>query len=154
MQFFLAIDNMSDDRKSIEQANIFLNGRFGCGSIVIVTSRSLEVLKMHHLGINENNCLEMPELEFHDAKSLFLQHAICDIKTSKEVSDDLIEQFVERCHFKKSDGKSYYYHPLALKTLGMQLGCTKYDVQKWEAELKVLDAYNRRRELEHHYFQF
>lgn len=49
---------------------------------------NLEVLKMHHLGIDENNSLEMPELELDEAKSLFLQHVIHDNSTRNEVAND------------------------------------------------------------------
>ena len=65
---FLAIDNMSDGQKSLKQAKLFLSGGFAVGSIVIVTSRSLDVLRIQHLGIDENNCLEMHELELNEAK--------------------------------------------------------------------------------------
>ncbi|KAG0615190.1 hypothetical protein M758_5G022300 [Ceratodon purpureus] len=150
---FLAIDNVSDDQVSINQAKLFLSGGFGSGSVILVTSRSLEVLKMHHLGIDEINCMEMPELVLDEAKALFLQHAIHDHDTRNEVANDkVIENCVKHCNFQKGDGRSYHYHPLALKVLGMGIGCNKYDLMKWAAELKELDVFNRQREPHHPIF--
>lgn len=149
---FLAIDNMSDNTKSIEQAKTFLTAGFANGSIVIVTARSSEVLKLCHLDIDESNCLGMPELQKDEAKSLFVEHAICDSETGTEVDDEIIDRCLKRCYFRKGDGKSYHYHPLALKVLGIQLGCTKYDRNKWAAGLKEFDTFNRQREEEHPIF--
>jgi hypothetical protein len=149
---FLAIDNMSDNIKSIEQAKIFLSAGFDNGSIVIVTARSLEVLKLCHLGIDGSNCLEMPELQKDEAKSLFMENANFDCETRMDVDDEIIDSCLKRCYFKKGDGKSYHYHPLALKVLGVQLGCSKYDRNKWATKLKELDLFNLHREEEHPIF--
>ena len=149
---FLAIDNVTDNIKSIEQAKIFLSASFNNGSIVIVTTRSLEVLKLHHLDIDESNCLEMPELQKDEAKSLFMENAICDYETRMEVDDEIIDSCLKRCYFKKGDRKSYHYHPLALKVLGIQLGCSKYDRKKWGIMLEELDLFNLYREEEHPIF--
>lgn len=114
---FLAVDNIFDDIKSIEEVNVFLKGGFAKGSVVVLTARSLDVLQNAHLGLDGSNCFEMPELNKDDAKSLFLEHAVCDEERMK-VEIDIVDRSLNRCYFKKGNGKSYHYHPLALKVLG------------------------------------
>lgn len=172
--FFLAIDNVSDSIESIEQARTLLSAGFGhmsdnvesideaktifsAGSdhesIIIVTARSLDILKLRHLNIDENNCLEMPELNRREAKALFLQHAKCDSEVRNEVDDKIITRCVNRCYFQKlSDRKTYHYHPLALMVLGTQLGANKFDPVKWAAQLKELDTFNQFRSSKHPIF--
>ena len=149
---FLAIDNMSDNVMSIDLVKLFLSAGFHYGSVVVVTARSLEVLKTHHLNLDENSCLEMPELQKDEAKALFLQHAICDQEARAEVDNDILDRCLKRCYFRKGAGKSYHYHPLALKVLGIQLGFYKYDQNKWASLLKEFDTFNRRREDTHPIF--
>jgi hypothetical protein len=59
----------------------------------------------------------MPELQKDEAKSLFMENAIFDYETRMEVDDEIIDSCLKRCYFKKGYGKSYHYHPLALKVL-------------------------------------
>lgn len=70
---FLALDNVKDNLKSIEAAQRFLKACYGSGSVVFVTARSLDVLKK--LNLDESQCLEIPELEEGEARSLFLHSA-------------------------------------------------------------------------------
>ena len=152
---FLAIDNVSDNTKSIELAKYLLSAGFDEKSVVIVTARSLDVLKIKHLDIDDSDCLEMPELEEEEAKSLFLQHAICDMLPEERnaVDDKIISLCIKRCYFQKHrGGESYHYHPLALKVLGVQLGFDKYDPDRWASQLKEFDTFNPRGELEHPIF--
>lgn len=149
---FLAIDNICDTTKSVDQAKMFLEGGFAKGSVIIMTARSLDVLGHPYLGIDDDNCLEMPELNEEEAKSLFVKHAIFDEKMSSKVDVETICKCLKRCYFDKGDGKSYHYHPLALKVLGMQLGCSEYDKSKWEAMLEEGDTFNLQKEGEHPIF--
>lgn len=55
---------------------------------MIVTARSCGLLQ--NIGIIERDCHEMPELDYHEAKSLFLNHAPID----PLLQDDFINQCV------------------------------------------------------------
>ncbi|KAG0598294.1 hypothetical protein M758_12G062000 [Ceratodon purpureus] len=133
---FLALDNVHDDFKALEVAQTYLKAGYGQGSVVLVTARSLSVLKK--LNLHEGNCLEMPELEENEAETLFLSYA--DLPSRHEVDEELLKDCIERCHFLKGDGKSRHYHPLALKVLGQQLGC---NTTKWAAQLRNIDTFNQ-----------
>ncbi|KAG0622848.1 hypothetical protein M758_3G128500 [Ceratodon purpureus] len=139
---FVTIDNVYNE-KTIEQAKAYLKARYGPGSIVIVTSRSLGLLQ--NLKIDEKNCIEMPELEEDEAKSIFLYHA--------ELEDDVDEEFimrcVERCYFGKGGGRGYHYHPLALKVLGTQVG---YESEPCNLQFDEVDVFNQLREKKHPIF--
>jgi hypothetical protein len=130
---FLALDNVQDDYKSIEGAHIYLKGGYGVGSIVLVTARSLDVLM--RLNLEENQCLEMPELEEDEARSLFLNYA--NLSFGNGVDEKLLKKCVQLCHLCKADGESKHYHPLALKVLGQQLGS---NTKLWEVQLGKMDT--------------
>ncbi|KAG0598142.1 hypothetical protein M758_12G049500 [Ceratodon purpureus] len=142
---FLALDNVHDDFKTLEVAQTYLKASYGSGSIVLVTARSLSVLKK--LNLDEGNCLEMPELEENEAKTLFLSYA--DLPSRHEVDEGLLNDCIERCHFLKGDGRSRHYHPLALKVLGQQLGC---NTTKWAAQLCNIDTFNQLKDRRHPVF--
>ena len=139
---FLAIDNVYNE-KTIEQAKLYLKTRYEPGSIMIVTARSLGLLQ--NLKIDEKNCIEMPELEEDEAKHLFLYHA----SPETEVDEEFVLRCVERCYFGKGDGKSYHYHPLALKVLGTQVG---YESEPWNLQFDEMDIFNQLREKNHPIF--
>jgi hypothetical protein len=67
---FLALDNVSDETK--EQAKSYLEANFGDGSVVLVTTCSMDQLQ--YLGVHNDNCFAMLELELEEAKSLFLYY--------------------------------------------------------------------------------
>lgn len=75
---FLALDNVSNNIKSIDQAKAYLNARYEYKSIIMVTTRSLYTLKC--LNIDENACLKMSKLEANEVESLFMHHAALDIQ--------------------------------------------------------------------------
>ncbi|KAG0553984.1 hypothetical protein KC19_12G053800 [Ceratodon purpureus] len=142
---FVALDNVHDDFKALEVAQTYLKASYGSGSIVLVTARSLSVLKK--LNLDEGNCLEMPELEENEAETLFLSYA--DLPSRHEVDEGLLKDCIERCHFLKGDGRSRHYHPLALKVLGQQLGC---NTTKWAAQLRNIDTFNQLKDKRHPVF--
>ncbi|KAG0554019.1 hypothetical protein KC19_12G056800 [Ceratodon purpureus] len=133
---FLTLDNVHDDFKTLEVAQTYLKASYGSGSVVLVTARSISVLKK--LNLDATNCLEMPELEENEAETLFLSYA--DLPSRHEVDEGLLKDCIERCHFLKGDGRSRHYHPLALKVLGQQLGC---NTTKWAAQLRNIDTFNQ-----------
>ncbi|KAG0598272.1 hypothetical protein M758_12G059800 [Ceratodon purpureus] len=142
---FLTLDNVHDDFKTLEVAKTYLKASYGSGSVVLVTARSLSVLKK--LNLEATNCLEMPELEEDEAETLFLSYA--DLPSRHEVDEGLLKDCIERCHFLKGDGKSRHYHPLALKVLGQQLG---FNTTKWAAQLRSIDTFNQLKDRRHPVF--
>ena len=70
---FLALDNVWDDSQSLVHVRSILKAPFHKGSLVIVTARSKDTLKL--LGIHGDACIEMPELREGDVMNLFLYHA-------------------------------------------------------------------------------
>lgn len=152
----LAIDNyVSGNSTTREEALKYLHRlEYGQGSIVMVTARALGELT--NLGIESGSCLAMPELVRDEARALFLHHALPE----DEVDEGVVNQFIDRCHFGKGDGKgSKHYHPLALQVLGSQLvGRHPRDwlvgrhPRDWKAQLKEEDVFNQRQEQEHPVF--
>jgi hypothetical protein len=142
---FLALDNVQDDYKSLEVAQTYFKASYGCGSVVLVTARSVDVLQK--LNLDECQCLEMPELEENEARSLFLSCA--NLPSNHQVDEALLKDCIERCHFLKGDGKSRHHHPLALKVLGQQLGC---NIKQWPAQLRNIDMFSHLNDSKHPIF--
>ncbi|KAG0623537.1 hypothetical protein M758_3G181400 [Ceratodon purpureus] len=137
---FLAIDNVWDDSKSIEDARMYLQTDYHKGSVVVVTSRSLKTLT--YLGIEKSHCFEMPELEFQDAKDLFIQHAAYGIQFSKYDDICAINKCIALCYFNKGDNKGGHYLPLALKALGTHLGYLGRNPLDWVKALPKVKDFN------------
>lgn len=129
---FLSIDNVSDDQ--IDEARMYLEVGYHQESIVLVTARSIDILKS--LRINKRDCMEMPELKKEDATNLFLYHA-APHENLNDNDWEIIEQCVEKCRFVKRD--AYHYLPLALKVWGSQLGSISQDPLKWVKSLNILN---------------
>lgn len=150
---FLAIDNVSDSVGVIEQAVTYLRAGFKQGSVVIVTARSLEQLMC--VGIAKDGCLEMPKLDAGEARALFLSQVpgVPDERTKED--EDRVMRCVQLCRFLKGDESSFDYLPLALKMLGVQLGCVGYDPKQWVAIVEQEpDTFNQLRERENPVFAF
>jgi hypothetical protein len=147
---FLALDNV--DIESLDDARSFLdiwqkpegNGRVGEGSVVVITARS--IVTLGRLGIEEDDCLEMPGLDVEQAKSLFRTSAALDGERTPE-DERNFEYCVEQCHFSKDSSKGQsHYHPLALKVLGGQLrNSGSRDLSAWVEETKRcgVDKFNQ-----------
>jgi hypothetical protein len=133
---FLALDNVQDDYKSNQVAETYLKGGYGVGSTILITARSLDVLM--RLNLEENQCLEMPELEEDEARSLFLNYS--NLSFGNGVDEKLLRKCLQLCHLCKANGKSRHYHPLALKVLGQQLGP---NTRLWEMQLNKIDTINQ-----------
>ena len=131
---FLALDNVSDSLTIMAQAKSYLTLGYREGSIIVVTARSLDILGA--LKIRESDCLEMPELEEAEARCLFMHHANLP---PDEANKKSVFQHVERCRFRKGNGSSYHYHPLALKVLGLQVG---FGFGSWMESEKAVDVFN------------
>lgn len=140
---FLVIDNVSNSHEVVDEAKDILRMGFLQEWTVVVTARSSVQLSSLSLG----ECMEMPDLDEDDARSLFLYHAAPSsylkhgIKIDRHALKDL-KQCIQRCYFNKGDGR-YHYHPLALKVLGGQLG---NDSSLWMDKVKSLDPFNQYQE--------
>lgn len=114
-RIFLAVDNIFDSAESIEAARMFLRLRFHPNSMVVVTSRSQDVLQ-RSLGIPESCCVLCPSVTAEEARQIILDHI--NIPSTELLTDEqeqILYQTVERCNFGG-------YHPLSLKVLAAQLG--------------------------------
>jgi hypothetical protein len=139
------VDNVPDDYKSIQAARKYLKGGYGDGSIILVTARSINILMK--LNLAENQCLEMPDLEEDEARSIFLNET--SLLFENEVDDKLVRRCTQLCHFCKADGRRWHYHPLALKVLGQQLGS---NIKMWEVQLSKIDTVNQLEDVENAIF--
>ena len=141
---FLAIDNVSDHPDVIKQAKTYLEAKWSKGSVIMVTARSLADLLHLRQYINENGCMEMPELTEEDAMSLFLNHATANKPGAASEMDkdelELVKHCVERCSFSKGTGGRHYI-PLALEVLGQELFSSGYDAELWDAKFKKIDMF-------------
>jgi hypothetical protein len=140
---FLALDNVTDAPGILKEVLWYLSVSYGVGSMILVTSRSLEVL-LSELQIAENHCLEVPDLNETEAISLFLQAG----KSNKHLelssySDDeqlRIVEGVRRALFpRKSRQEGEQFHPLALMALWPRLGELIYKPEQWRKTLENLD---------------
>ena len=149
---FLAIDNVVDTVESIEQATTYLKAGYNQGSIVIVAARSLGQLT--GLGISESECLEMPELEEDEARSLFLDQFQSIPETIDDDDEELLMRCVKRCRFRKGDSADLQFVPLALKVLGKQLWYLHpgFNPREWAVDLQQIDTFNPIRQNEHPIF--
>ena len=148
-RIFLALDNMSD--ASILEAQHYLSQSFMPGSIIIVTARSLGLLLQLRPYLDETNCLEMPDLEEEEAKSLFSKSS--KFEPRNEIDEQLILRCLERCRFRKDVDKEHcHFHPLALHVLGTQLGFI--DPGQWRLQLDKIneDIFNPSRKNSHPIF--
>ena len=155
---FLVLDNVCVE---FAEARKYLDAGYHDGSKVLVTSRSVDVLKQ--LGIPESNCMEMPHLDQKGAMDVFLYYARI-LETSKNrlpgpADMEIVKRCVEECSFPREVGDGYFeekteYHPLALKVLGSGLGSLGNEVWRWEKRLEKLrsDKFNLSLEKKHRVF--
>ena len=151
---FLILDNV----REIEEALMYLKGGYHIDSIVLVISRSLNILQQLH--IHECDCLEMPQLDEKGAIELFLDSMgrFCEVSPrDNDVSKKIIKIYVQKCCFLKpkrprpSSELEYHYHPLALKSLGSQLGAYTLDASIWEESFQNLVVANISTQRWHHH---
>jgi acylphosphatase len=130
---FLAIDNVSDTEEAIEQSRVYLTAGFTKGSVVVVTSHSMEVLK--GVGVAVEDCMKMPKLDAREARSLFL-HQVLGVPDEISTKDEThIMRCVKLCRFQEGDKSGYRYLPLPLKLLGIQSSTLGYDPRGWVEDM-------------------
>ena len=139
---FLALDNVTDAPEILKEVLWYLEEvSYGVGSMILVTSRSLEVL-LSELQIREEHCLEVPDLIKTEAISLFLQAGPSN-KHPKlfSYSDDeklRVLEGVQKALFpRKRSGEQF--HPLALMALASRLGKLIDKPEQWRKTLQNLD---------------
>lgn len=85
--------------------------------------------------------LRCPILEKHSEK-IFLYHVAGGEQfVGKKERSDLLE-CIQRCYFSKSGEIGFHYHPLALKSLGIQASCMEKKLSKWLDKLPKLRNFN------------
>lgn len=135
---FLVLDNVWENRIDDVRRLLEVGLQSAPGSKILVTSRSLLVLK--RLSITANDCIQMPNLTEQDATDLFLHHAAPNLSQPiNEREREIIKRCVGQCLFSKRDlgGFMYHlnasqYHPLALKVWGCQLrDISEVDPSRW-----------------------
>lgn len=142
---FLAIDNVWNEDICREQAEALLGMGFHPSSLVIVTSRSRELLEW--LRIHKECCFEMPELDKGDATAVLLQAAAPGYDTGSMTDSQrvAVDKVVERCFLTKgpiscTDSEKQYV-PLVLEVLGRQLclplGGSSVKLTKWVDRLDL-----------------
>jgi hypothetical protein len=139
---FLALDNVTDAPEILEEVSWYLSVSYGVGSMILVTSRSLEVL-LSELQIAKNHCLEVPDLNETEAISLFLKAD----KSNKHLelssySDDeqlRVVEGVRMALFPRKLRSGEQFHPLALMALASRLGKLINKPEQWRKTLQNLD---------------
>ena len=83
----------------------------------------------------DDECMKKGELEFEDARSLFVKS--CEGRN--EDDEQLIEYCVERCYFRNEEQRtSYHYHSLALDVLERELAWID-NPNEWKEQLDMID---------------
>jgi len=137
---FLAIDNILDNHQSIQYAKTFLEVPYHMESWVVVTACSRGALEL--LGLDEDACLEMPNLGELDAMNLFLHPAIGSKQLFEDGEMHDTMTCVRRCYFSKGNEGVCHYLPLALQSLELQLGCYGENPSLWVKHLLQMKAFN------------
>ena len=146
---FLALDNVWPE--SVAEAEVYVQqARYGRGSIVLVTARSVEILKS--LQIDENDCLRMPQLDTEEARQLFLYHAAPGFQSQGDEDDKSIQCCLNQCRSPNCGDGVAHFHPLALKVLGAQMKRIERSPGKWVESLSEGNKFNKDRLKEHPLF--
>eukprot|EP01018_Ginkgo_biloba_P022616 Gb_35098 [translate_table: standard] len=147
---FLALDNVSDTQ-SLQIARMFLACEFKTGSMVFVTSRSLQVLpELFGYDIDENSSIyPLPDLSEEEAIDILLQTAKpgCTFASLSVNEQKLIRECTLKCRFKRDEMKRIHnlyagfisegqYHPRALSAIGSQL---RSNTNSWVDNKKSLN---------------
>ena len=139
---FLALDNVTDAPEILEEVLWYLSVSYGVGSMILVTSRSLEVL-LSELQIAKTHCLEVPDLIETEAISLFLQAGPSNkhLELSSYSDDEQLRvvEGVQRALFTRKLRPGEQFHPLALKALASRLGKLINKPELWRNTLANLD---------------
>ena len=139
---FLVIDNITSDHESRIEALVYLNAGFYSGSMIMITSRSFDVVEeLFPSHPNALYCQAMASLCEEEAKMMFLQRATPyrKLETLSSEEQEILKICLAQCHF-LFENRKRQYHPLALRALADYYH--KYDnsnVWAWKEHLGDLD---------------
>jgi hypothetical protein len=156
---FLVLDNVGDHQVEVEEAIMYLKLLYHEGSIVLLTSRSLDILH-NRLHISRLHCMEMPNLGHKGAIDVFLHYSGISKDSIKGDELNIVIGCVEECRFgtggdaTSSCKAKSTYHPLALKVLGSQFRSIGLEVCRWKESLGKLkvDKFNMLKDKKHPIF--
>ena len=133
---------MTDAPEILEEVLWYLSVPRCVGSMILVTSRSLDVL-LSELQIAKSHCMEVPDLNESEAISLFLQAgpSIKHLKFSLFSDDEKVRvvEGVQKALVRRTSRSDKQFHPLALKALGSRLGRLINKPEQWRNTPADLD---------------
>jgi hypothetical protein len=133
---------VTDDVEILKEVRWYLSVSYSLGSMILVTSRSLEIL-LSELQIAKTHCLEVPDLIETEAISLFLQAGPSSkhLELSSYSGDEQLRvvEGVQRALFTRKLRPGEQFHPLALKALASRLGKLINKPEQWRNTLENLD---------------
>lgn len=126
---FLVIDNISDDEASRDEARAYLKAGFHPDSLIMITSRSQDIVKALFNDSESKYCKAMPNLTEEEAGIIFLQRAAPQrtLATLSDAEREILKLCLDQCRYpnphegqKKRNIEDYrQYHPLALRALAV-----------------------------------
>ncbi|KAG0627336.1 hypothetical protein M758_2G192700 [Ceratodon purpureus] len=145
---FLAIDNVSSDQRSLDEARAYLEAGFCPKSRIIVTSRGQNIVE--GLLSHSKFCKPVPSLTQKEAETVFLKMAapgkILSALTDEERRN--LALCVEQCRFPRGRDQQYHllasrqYHPMAIRALAnyfQNQSINKKSLSVWEKYLEDVD---------------
>ncbi|KAG0576751.1 hypothetical protein KC19_5G105100 [Ceratodon purpureus] len=145
---FLAIDNVSGDQRSLDEARAYLETGFCPKSKILVTSRGQNIVE--GLLSHSKFCQPVPSLTQKEAETVFLKMAapgrILSALTDEERRS--LALCVEQCRFPRGRGLQYHflgsrqYHPMAIRALAncfQNQAINKKSLSVWEKYLEAVD---------------
>jgi len=139
---FLVIDNITNDRQSYMEASTYLTARFHLGSMIMITSRNLDIVEeIFPEHSNTTYCKAMASLMEEEARLIFLRRAAPQrkLETLTIEEQEILRVCLAQCQFFVTNGIKQY-HPLALQALADYYH--KHDnsnVLAWKEHLGDLD---------------
>ncbi|KAG0562315.1 hypothetical protein KC19_9G136400 [Ceratodon purpureus] len=145
---FMAIDDVSGDQRSLDEARAHLEAGFCPKSRIIVTSRGQNIVEglLSHFKF----CKPVPSLTQEEAETVFLKMAapgkILSALTDEERRS--LALCVEQCRFPRGRDQQYHflasrqYHPMAIRALAncfQNQAINKKSLSVWEKYLEAVD---------------
>ncbi|KAG0622823.1 hypothetical protein M758_3G126300 [Ceratodon purpureus] len=145
---FLALDNVSGDQRSLDEARAYLEAGFCPKSRIIVTSRGQNIVE--GLLSHSKFCKPVPSLTQKEAETVFLKMVapgeILSALTDEERRS--LALCVEQCRFPRGRDQQYHflssrqYHPMAIRALAncfQNQAINKKSLSAWKKYLEAVD---------------
>ncbi|GLJ23430.1 hypothetical protein SUGI_0443460 [Cryptomeria japonica] len=118
---FLVVDNIGDERESIDEARNLLDAGFGEGSMILLTARSPNILKSVIPEI-ENSIVPVPALNEDEAIAVLMDLPLEKVFELSSEQKHNARKCAQSCLFRRQGWEEgNYNNPLALKTYGAYL---------------------------------